>query len=212
MVIIDQHALHERILYEQLLTKISAGPLESQRMLIPMTFRASPSQLDLLEQVQPMLARLGIDVSPFGPESVAINGFPSFLDRLDPGAFVKELLERGEQELLDLTQEELLHGVLDMMACKAAVKAGDPLTPAGDQRPADAAPPDRSRIQLPARPADDAQAVIAGFGEAVQKNRILKSGSPALGLMAPMPNSAKRWVTPRSGRMRYRRSEVPARA
>lgn len=129
MVIIDQHALHERILYEEILGKITAGPLETQRMLIPLTLRASSRQLDLLEQVKPMLAKLGIDVEPFGPDSVAIQGFPSFLDRLDPADFVHELLERGEQELLDLTEEELLHGVLDMMACKAAVKAGDPLTP-----------------------------------------------------------------------------------
>ena len=60
---------------------------------------------------------------------MAVQAFPSFLDRLEPGKFVSELLERGEQELLDLHDEELLHEVLDMMACKAAVKAGDPLTP-----------------------------------------------------------------------------------
>jgi len=57
-----------------------------------------------------------------------VQGFPSFLEKLNPGDFVRELLERGEQELLDLHDEELLHEVLDMMACKAAVKAGDPLT------------------------------------------------------------------------------------
>jgi len=69
-------------------------------------------------------------VSAFGPGSVAVHSFPSFLEKLEPGTFVRELLERGEQELLDLHEEELLHEVLDMMACKAAVKAGDPLSPA----------------------------------------------------------------------------------
>ena len=59
---------------------------------------------------------------------IAVQSFPSFLEKLGPGGFVRELLERGEQELLDLHSEELLHEVLDMMACKAAVKAGDPLT------------------------------------------------------------------------------------
>ncbi len=130
MLVIDQHALHERIIYEELLAKITAGPLESQQMLIPHTVRASTRQIDLLEQIRPLLSKLGIDAAPFGPDAVAIQAFPSFLDRLDPGVFVTELLEKGEQELLDLTEEELLHEVLDMMSCKAAVKAGDPLTPA----------------------------------------------------------------------------------
>jgi DNA mismatch repair protein MutL len=129
LVIIDQHALHERIMYEDLLARISRGPLESQRLLIPEVFPASSRQIAMLDHIQPMLTRLGIDVAPFGPDSVAVQGFPSFLEKLNPGDFVRELLERGEQELLDLHDEELLHEILDMMACKAAVKAGDPLTP-----------------------------------------------------------------------------------
>ena len=117
-------------MYEELLARVNRGPLESQRLLIPLTIDASSAQVALLEHVQPLLARLGIEVTSFGPGTVAVQAFPSFLHRLDPGDFVRELLERGEQELLDLHEEELLHGVLDMMACKAAVKAGDPLTPA----------------------------------------------------------------------------------
>ena len=128
LVIIDQHALHERIMYEELLARVQRGPLESQRMLIPDTVNISETQQSLLNQIQPLLAKLGIDVSSFGPGVVAVQSFPSFLEKLDPGSFVRELLERGEQELLDLHSEELLHEVLDMMACKAAVKAGDPLT------------------------------------------------------------------------------------
>lgn len=129
MVIIDQHALHERIIYEDLLAKVTAGPLEGQRMLIPQTLRVSVRQMDLLEQIQPLLRKLGIEAEPFGPETIAIQAFPSFLDKLDPTQFLQELLEKGEQELLDLNEEALLHEVLDMMACKAAIKAGDPLTP-----------------------------------------------------------------------------------
>ncbi|HEX8911511.1 MAG TPA: hypothetical protein VF796_04055, partial [Humisphaera sp.] len=98
-------------------------------MLIPQVVDVSSTQLALLEQVQPVLQRMGIEVSAIGPAAVAVQSFPTFLDKLDPGSFVRELLERGEQELLDLHPEELMHGVLDMMACKAAVKAGDPLTP-----------------------------------------------------------------------------------
>ncbi len=130
LVIIDQHALHERIMYEELLARVSRGPLESQRLLIPQVIEASANQIAMLEQVQALLGRLGIEVSPFGPGTVAVHAFPSFLGRLDPLEFVRELLERGEQELLDMHEEEMLHEVLDMMACKAAVKAGDPLSAA----------------------------------------------------------------------------------
>ena len=130
MVIIDQHALHERVMYEELRARLLRGPLESQRMLIPQTLSASSRQIALLDQIQPLLQRLGIEVSPFGPGTLAVQAFPTFLSKLDPATFVRELLERGEQELLDLHEEEILHELLDMMACKAAVKAGDPLTSA----------------------------------------------------------------------------------
>jgi DNA mismatch repair protein MutL len=129
MLIIDQHALHERIMYEELKARITRGPLESQRLLIPYTLPATSRQVALLEQIQPLLQRLGIEVSPFGPQTVAVQAFPTFLAKLDPVEFMTDLLERGEQELLDLHDEELLHEIMDMMACKAAVKAGDSLTP-----------------------------------------------------------------------------------
>lgn len=128
LVIIDQHALHERIMFEDLKARITRGPLESQHLLMPQSFPASTRQIALLEQIQPLLSRLGIEAGAFGPTSVAVQAFPTFLEKLDPVDFMRELLERGEQELLDLHEEELLHELLDMMACKAAVKAGDPLT------------------------------------------------------------------------------------
>ena len=130
LIIIDQHALHERIMFEELLTRVTGGPLESQRLLIPRTVPATSRQMAMLEQIQPLLTRLGIEVSSFGPDVVAIQAFPSFLDKLDPCDFVGELLDRGEIDLMELREEELLHEVLDMMSCKAAVKAGDPLTAA----------------------------------------------------------------------------------
>jgi DNA mismatch repair protein MutL len=129
LIIIDQHALHERIMYEDLLQRLSRGPLESQRLLIPLTLPASEKQQELLEQIQSLLQRLGIEAASMGPDTVAIHSFPSFLQRLDPAEFLADVLDRGEQESLDLSHEELLHEVLDMMACKAAVKAGDPLSP-----------------------------------------------------------------------------------
>jgi DNA mismatch repair protein MutL len=129
LLIIDQHALHERIMFEEILKKISRGPLESQRMLIPIAMSVSPQQVDALEKLQPIFSKLGISAHAIGPDAIAIDGFPSFLDRLDPAEFVKDILTRAESDSARLDHESLLHETLDMMSCKAAIKAGDPLTP-----------------------------------------------------------------------------------
>ena len=129
LVIIDQHALHERILFEELLMKVRRGPLESQRLLLPLTLRATPQQMDALERLIPIFEQLGIEASALGPEAVGVHAFPSFLSKLDPAEFVKNVLERAENEATTLDHEALLHETLDMMSCKAAVKAGDSLAP-----------------------------------------------------------------------------------
>ena len=129
IVIVDQHALHERILYAQLLERITDGPLESQRMLLPATLAVTPAQRGLLAEHAGLLERLGIEVSDFGPETVAVQRFPSFLDRQAPAEFLADMLDHLAGEDPGLDSEALLAGLLDTMACQAAVKAGDPLTP-----------------------------------------------------------------------------------
>jgi DNA mismatch repair protein MutL len=163
MVIIDQHALHERILYERFRDRVLAGPLESQRLLMPQTFGASPAQVEAVEAQGALLGQLGIEIAPFGPRTLAVQSFPVLLSGVDPLEFVGDLLDLlaepggvaseesgGEASRAagavasgdsadDASRaadgaaapdglEKLLHRLLDMMACKAAVKAGDPLT------------------------------------------------------------------------------------
>ncbi len=128
ILIIDQHALHERILYEKFRRRILTGPLESQRLLMPQTLNVSPEQARAVEQNRSVLARLGIEIEPFGPGSVAVQAFPCLLANVDIGAFVRDLLDRLVDTDGSETDETLLHRTLDMMACKAAVKAGDSLT------------------------------------------------------------------------------------
>ncbi|MCP4592128.1 MAG: DNA mismatch repair endonuclease MutL [bacterium] len=132
MLIIDQHALHERILYNQFCARITAGPLESQRLLLPETLTIAPRQLALLQGNNPLLERLGIEVTPFGHDAIAVHSFPVLLKDTDVGPFMRDLLDKlehqdNEGKLADT--ETVIHELLDMMACKAAVKAGDPLTP-----------------------------------------------------------------------------------
>jgi len=130
MMIIDQHALHERILYEQLRQRITEQPLESQRLLIPEVIRVPADRIEALETHAETLARLGVELTPSGPQTVTLNGFPTLLhERVDQRRFARDLLDLLSERGARPGTETLLHEILDMMACKAAVKAGDPLTP-----------------------------------------------------------------------------------
>jgi len=133
IVIVDQHALHERVMFEELIARIAGGKgLESQRLLAPATVEATAQQIDRLDDLAPLLTRLGIELTPSGPRTIAVHAFPTFLfDRgVEPEGFIRELLEKAESDGFSPTSEETLHEVLDMMACKAAVKAGDRMTEA----------------------------------------------------------------------------------
>ena len=134
IVIVDQHALHERVMFERLYDRVTQhGQLESQRLLTPVTLEASHRRVDVLDQMGALLTRLGIEASAMGPGSIGIHAFPTLLfDRgVEPGEFLSDLLDRAEQQDFEPTAEAALHEVLDMMSCKAAVKAGDSLS--GDE-------------------------------------------------------------------------------
>jgi len=126
IVIIDQHALHERVIYEQLRRRLQAGAVEQQKLLVPQVVQVTPGQLALLLQIADKLQAVGLDLQQFGPQAVAVHGFPALLERLDVAAFVEDLLTRLDETGID-NSEQLLEGILQSMACKAAVKAGDPL-------------------------------------------------------------------------------------
>jgi DNA mismatch repair protein MutL len=131
ILVVDQHALHERAMFEELKARIASAPLESQRMLVPLAVEADPRAAEAIDAAAPLLARLGIELGSMGPRAVAVHAYPTFLlgRGVAPERFVPELLARiAEEGHADL--EAALHRVLDMMACKAAVKAGDRLAPA----------------------------------------------------------------------------------
>lgn len=130
LVIIDQHALHERVMFETLLERVATRPLESQRLITPVVVDAAPTKVSQIESLSPLLARIGLELAPLGARTVGIMAFPSLLFErgVDPAQFVEDLLDKAEGADFETGSEEALHEVLDMMACKAAVKAGDPLT------------------------------------------------------------------------------------
>ncbi len=129
VMIIDQHALHERVLYEEFRQRITERPLESQRLLLPDIVDIPADRLEVLESHADTLTRLGVELTISGPQAVAVQAFPTLLEKLDRRAFVRDLLDMLSEKGTRSDTESLIHELLDMMACKAAVKAGDPLTP-----------------------------------------------------------------------------------
>ena len=125
-------------MYEQLRARITSGALESQRLLLPESLRVTPEQTALIESHADLLNRLGIEVAPFGADAIAVHSFPALLKDTDVLSFMRDLLDQlGQLPLADSagsrsadsTDTELVvHKIIDLMACKAAVKAGDPLT------------------------------------------------------------------------------------
>jgi len=129
LVIFDQHALHERILYEQLRSRLAGSPLETQSLLVPEPVDLAPAEAAAVVEHRETLARLGMNVEPFGGDTVLISGYPAMLANLPPAEVLRELLEplmtAGGEAARDALLDELLHTI----ACKAAVKAGDRLAP-----------------------------------------------------------------------------------
>ena len=129
--IIDQHALHERIIYNDLKRRLTEGAVECQRLLIPQTLSVTSTEAASLEENAELLSKLGFDLAAFGPQTVAIQAVPGLLAGrgIDAPQVVREILDQLAQGNT-ADGEALLESLLETMACKAAVKAGDPLGPA----------------------------------------------------------------------------------
>ncbi|MCK4752450.1 MAG: DNA mismatch repair endonuclease MutL [Planctomycetes bacterium] len=128
LIIIDQHALHERIMYEDLRKRISEGKLESQKLLIPESFQLTDAQADALQNNAEVIEKLGIELVPFGPKTMAVQSFPTLLVKASPVDFVQDLLDLLADKAAAFDAERMLDEVLNMAACKAAIKAGQKLS------------------------------------------------------------------------------------
>jgi len=127
-VIIDQHALHERIMYEDLCRRIRKNKLQSQRLLIPESFEVTVSGAEALKANAELTDKLGIELVPFGPRTMAVQAFPTLLSGVQPLDFIQDLIDLLDRKDAGLDAERLLDEVLNMAACKAAIKAGQKLT------------------------------------------------------------------------------------
>ncbi len=128
LVVIDQHASHERMLFHRLREAMRARGLPVQPFLVPQVVTLPPAVARALEGHVGELARLGLDVEPFGGDAFAVKGAPAILGGVDLGGLLEDLAQQLEQLERGSAVDEALHDLAATMACHAAVRANQDLT------------------------------------------------------------------------------------
>jgi DNA mismatch repair protein MutL len=129
MVIIDQHAFHERILYWLLEHRLREAPLERQRLLVPQPLNLSLAARELALSQREALAQFGFELEEFGPDSLALTAAPKYSVRRKHAEMIVELCEELAQGRKPADLGTMRKSLVEMVACKAAIKANDALTP-----------------------------------------------------------------------------------
>ncbi|MES2088820.1 MAG: DNA mismatch repair endonuclease MutL [Pseudomonadota bacterium] len=128
LVIVDMHAAHERIVYERLKAQLAHERLESQPLLIPQSFAATPQEIATAEGQRDALLSLGLDIDPLGPGTLALRSVPQALTQADGIELARSVLA----ELAQLDASDVIrraqHELLATMACHGAVRANRQLT------------------------------------------------------------------------------------
>jgi DNA mismatch repair protein MutL len=128
VAIIDQHVAHERVLFEQVMERLTAGRLESQRLLAPMLVDLSASQRQALAAHGEALLRFGFEVEEFGGDSVRLCAVPALLAASESAAAIRALADDLEGLDRGSRIDDALRRIAATTACHAAVKANYPLT------------------------------------------------------------------------------------
>ena len=131
LVLVDMHAAHERIVYERLKAQFDATgdqPMPSQPLLIPATFAASPTEVATAEAHQATLQRLGLDVAPFSPQTLAVRAMPAALAQGDAVELARSVLAELAQHEAATVIQRARNELLATMACHGAVRANRRLT------------------------------------------------------------------------------------
>ena len=128
LVIVDMHAAHERVVYERLKARLGSATIESQPLLIPISFAATAEEVAAAEQHADTLNQLGLDVSPLSTRTLAVRSRPALLAASDLVALTRELLAEMAQFDASSVLERAQHEILATMACHGAVRANRQLT------------------------------------------------------------------------------------
>ena len=127
LVLVDQHAAHERILFEELRRRMEEKGVPSQRLLLPQTFDLPPRDAEWVERNLATLQKMGIGIEPFGAQTFKIDSVPTFLNASDPVAFMREVIDGLRSASNNSSALRLGEDMIAKTVCRHAVKANDPL-------------------------------------------------------------------------------------
>ena len=128
LVLLDQHAAHERILFEQMLNRLEQqGSAASQKLLLPETVELSVRDAHFLREQLPTLTRLGVGLSEFGERTFLLDALPPFVKVSDGRRFVLELVDELKAAGQEVNSLRLGEHTIAKTVCRHAVKANDPL-------------------------------------------------------------------------------------
>jgi len=127
LVLVDQHAAHERILFEELRRRMEEQGVPTQKLLLPQTFDVPPRDADWIERNLSILQRMGIGIESFGPDTFKIDGLPSFLNVSDAAQFMRKVIDDLKSAGNSASAMRLGEEMIAKSVCRHAVKANDPL-------------------------------------------------------------------------------------
>jgi DNA mismatch repair protein MutL len=128
LVLLDQHAAHERVLFEQMLQRLEQGNAPCQRLLLPETMELSARDAQFVRELLPVLTRLGLGVSEFGERTFLLDGLPPVVQPGNARRFVLDVLDELKASGESINSMRLSEHVVAKTVCRHAVKAHDPLT------------------------------------------------------------------------------------
>src|ERR1700730_3940985 len=127
LVLVDQHAAHERILFEELRRRMEEQGVPSQKLLIPQTFDLPPRDAEWVERNLSIVQKMGIGIEGFGPNTFKIDSLPAFLQTSDPVSFMQRVIDDLKSASNSSSALRLGEEMIAMTVCRHAVKANDPL-------------------------------------------------------------------------------------
>jgi len=127
LVLVDQHAAHERILFEELRRRMEEQGVPTQKLLLPQTFDVPPRDADWIERNISILQKMGIGIEGFGPDTFKIDSLPAFLNVSDPAQFMRKVIDDLKSAGTNTSAMRLGEEMIAKTVCRHAVKANDPL-------------------------------------------------------------------------------------